>query len=158
MKKLMYFAAAALAVVSMASCDGNGKSYKGPKIPDQVYTGVIPAADAAGFRYTVKLDYDDDDNNMRGDYDLTEIVIVGDSTSPLGYKDAGTYLSEGDFTVVEQNGKKYLKLVKDPRKSNAIAVDKLNFLVSSDSTITLVNDDLEESIVPGLNYTLKLAK
>lgn len=161
MKKVFYLAAAALAMVSMSACSGNGKCEKDGKCAekaDEVYTGVLPAADAEGIRYTLKVDYDDDKGNMAGDYDLTEIVLAADSTSATGYKDAGTYLSEGDFTVVEKDGKKYLKLVKDAKDSNAKAADSLNFLVSSDSTLTMVNADLEESVNPDLNYTLKLVK
>ncbi|MDE6297378.1 MAG: copper resistance protein NlpE N-terminal domain-containing protein, partial [Muribaculaceae bacterium] len=119
----------------------------------------LPAADADGIRYTLKLDYDDDKDNKAGDYDLTEVVLTGDSTSATGFKDKATYLSEGDFTIVEKDGKTYLKLVKDAKESNAAASATLNFVVSSDSTITMVNDNLEAAPdSTALNYTLKIVK
>lgn len=160
MKKMIYLAAAALSMLSMAACSGNKcDGNKCADREDEVYTGVLPAADADGIRYTIKLDYDDDKANKEGDYDLTEVVLTSDSTAVTGVKDKNTYLSEGDFTVVEKDGKTYLKLVKDQKKSNAAAASTLNFLVSSDSTLVMVNDALDA--VPDSTaqfYTLKLVK
>ncbi|MDE5808515.1 MAG: hypothetical protein K2H76_10400, partial [Muribaculaceae bacterium] len=110
--------------------------------------------------YTLKLDYDDDKGNKEGDYDLTEQVLVGDSTSATGFKPQATYTSEGDFTVMEKDGKQYLKLVKDANDSNASASATLTFLVASDSTLVMVNDQTFEAPADSLamNYTLKLNK
>ncbi|MDE6717408.1 MAG: copper resistance protein NlpE [Muribaculaceae bacterium] len=159
MKKIFYFAALGLSMVAMAACSGNKCSKDGGCVerPDEVYSGLLPAADCEGIRYTLKVDYEDDKNNMAGDYDLTEIYIMADSTSATGVKDGPSYKSEGDFTVVEKDGKKYLKLVKDAKDSNPGAASDLNFLVSSDSTLTMVNADLEEPATP-LLYTLKIVK
>lgn len=125
---------------------------------DQMYTGVLPAADGPGIRYTLKVDYDDDKNNMAGDYDLIETYLAADSVAPNGVKDNVSYKSEGDFTVVDQNGKKYLKLVKDAKDSHPQASSDLYFEVSSDSTLTMVNAQLEPAVSDSLNYTLKLVK
>lgn len=160
MKKMLLFAAAALSMISMAACSGNkcAKDGKCADRPDETYTGILPAADAEGIRYTLKLDYEDDDNNKSGDYDLSESYVVADSTATTGFRDSKTYLSEGDFTVVEKDGKTYLKLVKDAKDSNANASASLAFEVTSDSTLLMVNDQTFEAPADStaLNYTLRL--
>lgn len=162
MKKLI-LGAAAMTLVMMAACSGNPGSGMPGKYKDEVYTGVIPAADAAGVRYTLKLDYSDDHNYTDGDYDLVEVYLAGDSLSSTGYKDAARFKSEGDFTVIDGTGanssRKYLKLVQDARDSSAGSnAGPIYFLVESDSTIVMVNADLEPSATPGMNYTLKLVR
>lgn len=169
MKKSIYLAAAALAMMSMAACSGynsnqaNGGNYAKAYDKDQVYTGVLPAADAAGVRYTLTLDYDDDHNYTDGDYDLIETYLVTDSVSATGYKDGQSFKSEGDFTVMkgsgENEGKTYLKLVQDVKDSaQGSNAGPMYFLVESDSTVVMVNSDLQTSVNPDLNYTLKLVK
>lgn len=162
MKKSIIFAAATVAMMSLAACNGkncsDGKCDNKAFDDDQMYTGVVPAADGPGVRYTLKLDYEDDKNNMAGDYDLVETYLEADSVAVNGVKDNVSYKSEGDFTVVDQNGKKYLKLVKDAKDSNPQAVADLYFEVSSDSTLTMVNAQFEPAANPDLNYTLKLVK
>lgn len=159
MKKTFCMAAAALAVLAMTSCGNcNNKCNKGEKIDDLTYTGILPAADAEGIRYSLKLDYDDDKNNMEGDYDLVETYLLSDSLAVAGVRDGASYKSEGDFTVVEQGGKKYLKLVKDQEDSNTNAASNLYFEVSSDSTLTMVNSELQPAANSDLNYTIKLVK
>lgn len=164
MKKIIYMAGAALALMSMTACSGNnGGNCSNDKCDskckeDMLYTGVLPAADGPGVRYALTIDYDDDKGCKEGDYDLIETYLTADSTSVAGVADGVTYKSEGDFTVIEKNGKKYLKLVKDTKDSNPNAADNLYFELSSDSTLTMVNSDLEPSVNPELNYTLTLAK
>lgn len=119
---------------------------------DEVYTGVIPAADCDGIRYTLTLDYDDDAKD--GDYKLVETYIQADSTSAIGYSDVKTFASEGDFTVNKKGDKTYLKLVKDQKDSQAGSAETpIYFVIDSDSTITMTNADLEIPATPG--YTLK---
>lgn len=165
MKKIIYMAGAALALMSMSACSGNGggSTCSDGKCDskckeDMLYTGVLPAADAPGVRYALTLDYDDDKGCKEGDYDLVETYLTADSTSVAGVADGVTYKSEGDFTVFEKNGKKYIKLVKDAKDSNPNASDNLYFELSSDSTLTMVNSSLEPSVNTELNYTLTLAK
>lgn len=160
MKRPIYLAAAALVMFGMAACSGN-KSCNGgkcDKMEDLTYTGIVPAADGPGVRYTLQLDYDDDKNNMEGDYDLVETYLEADSVATNGVKDNVSYKSEGDFSVVEQNGKKYLKLVKDVKDSSAEAATNLYFEVTNDSTITMVNAELQPAVNDSLNYSLKLVK
>ncbi len=163
MKKTIYIAAAALSLMSMAACNSNQKSNgdqqgaAGDK--KELYTGVLPAADTDGVRYSLELEYDDDHNYTDGDYDLLETYLEADTTSAVGFKDGKSYKSEGDFTVMDKDGKKYLKLVQDVKDSQEGSnVGPMYFLVDSDSTIVMVNSDLQVSETPGLNYTLKLAK
>lgn len=159
MKKMIYMGVAALSMMSMVACNGNQKGAAageahGDKL--EIYTGVLPAADCDGIRYALQLKYDDDHNYTDGDYDLLETYLVSDS---VGNHDDKSFKSEGDFNVIEKNGKKYLKLIQDRDDSQTGSADgPMYFLVDSDSTITMVNSDLEVADAPGLNYTLKLSK
>ncbi len=158
MKNSMILAAAAAAVLSLSACSGNKSCddkacTKDDKAKEMVYTGVLPAADADGVRYTLHLDYDKDGNE--GDYTLLETYIKADTISATGYSDLKSLKSEGDFKVEKQGDKTYLKLVKDASGSSDAP---MYFLVDSDNAITLTNAELEVSTTPGMNYTLKLAE
>ncbi len=162
MKKTLYVAASALALLSLASCgnkscNGNSCGDKGDR--NEIYTGVLPAADADGVRYVLQLDYDDDHNYTDGDYDLVETYLKADSTATTGYRDDKSFKSEGDFTVTDNAGQKVYKLVPDVKDSQAgSTVTPLYFIADNDSTLTLVNSNLERSANPDLNYSLKLSK
>lgn len=161
MKKIVLMAGAALVALGMASCGGNkteGDKACNDKACEKgdveaVFTGVLPAADCDGIRYTLTLEYDADDKD--GDYKLIETYIQADTTETTGYKDLRSVASEGDFTVNKQGDKTYLKLVKDAKDSAPEASDNLYFVVDSETAITLTNSDLEVSTTPGMNYTLK---
>lgn len=157
MKKIMILAASAAMLIGATACSEKNNSAPVGQNEKLVYTGVLPAADVEGIRYTLTLDYDQDDNNMKGDFDLVETYFSTDSVAPMGVKDFLSVRSEGDFVVETKEGKKYLKLVADPKESDSKA-DKapVYFLAESDSTLVLVNNELEKPTAPGLNYTLKL--
>ena len=160
MKKVIYLSAAALSMLSMAACSGNKcGGGKCAERPDEVYTGVIPMADADGMSLTLKLDYDDDKGNKEGDYNLSEQVLETDSVSASGVNVKSTFMSEGDFKIIDRDGKKYVKLSID-RKDSAPEASPYTFLISSDSTLTMVNDNTFEAApdTVGLNYTLKLQR
>lgn len=158
MKKTHLMVLATLAMLPLAACNDGQKCCKSPA-PDEdmVYTGILPAADADGIRYTVSLDYDDD-NPSKGDYKLVESYLLQDSTLKVGARDSVSYKSEGDFKVEDAKGgssNKYLRLVPDRKYSDATP---LNFLVTSDSTLVLVGPDDTLPEPSGLNYTLRLVK
>ena len=160
MKKSILMGAAAMAMLSLAACSNNsscnGSTCTKDNGKEAAYTGIIPAADCDGIRYTVFLDYDD--AGADGDFQLLETYIQSDSTSAIGYSDIASFASEGDFTIGKQGDKTYLKLVKDKDSSASTADAVQYFIIDSDSTITMANSDLETSTVPGMNYTLKIAK
>ncbi len=114
---------------------------------DVVYTGTIPAADAAGIECTLVLDYD---NATSGEYKLTEHFI-----------DKGTFNYEGDFTIHKGTpsdaSQRYMKLVPDhPDRAadQASSSDDVRyFLIDSDSTLTMTTASLQRAD-SGLNYTL----
>ena len=160
MKKTFYIASAAVAVLAMASCSSDKKTNNQveaqPVVENvtEVYSGILPAADADGFQYTLVLDYDADDNFAEGDFDLTQTVVAVDSTSTTGFAATDQkFVTKGDFDVFTKDGKKYLKLTSDANEN-----DITYFQVTSDSTVILVNIDLEQPAVPGLNYTLTKVK
>lgn len=159
MKKIILMAGVALATLGFSSCESKSCSADceavtaNEKNVDAVYTGVTPAADCDGIRYTLLLDYDKEDHD--GDYTLVETYIQSDTTTTLGYKDIRSLVSEGDFTIEKKADKSYLKLVKDSKDSSAGSADSpMYFLIDSDKTITMTNSDLEVSNTPGMNYTL----
>lgn len=157
---------AALAALSLASCGGNNSKCNGAAGCDskcdekvEIFSGVLPAADAEGVRYTLKLEYDDDHNFTDGDYDLDETYLVADSTATDGMRADKSFKSEGDFSVTDKDGKKVYKLVPDVKDSNPEAtLTPMYFVLDNDSTLTLVNDKLERAANPDMNYSLKLAK
>lgn len=155
MKKIFY-AAAAVAMMSMAACSNNNQKNEAveeaaAEVSEQVYSGVLPAADAEGIQYILKLVYGEDGAN--GEYQLEETYLVTDSVST---KDAVGVDSKGTFTVENNNDNKYIKLVQDT--TEAANAQPMFFLVASDSTITLVNAELQPAENTELNYTLTLVK
>lgn len=156
MKKTLLGIALTAVLFGIASCDGGhkeGRSDLGDH--KDVYTGLLPAADCAGIRYTLRLDYDDDHNCTVGDYDLVETYLVTDSLSHIQHSNSVSYQSKGDFTVAsDTKGGKYIELVPDRHYRNA---ERLYFLITSDSTLTMTTRDLELP-ASGFDYTLRKAK
>ncbi|MDE6084438.1 MAG: copper resistance protein NlpE N-terminal domain-containing protein, partial [Muribaculaceae bacterium] len=87
MKKFMILAASAAMLIGATACSEKNNSAPVGQNEKLVYTGVLPAADVEGIRYTLTLDYDQDDNNMKGDFDLVETYFSTDSVAPMGVKD-----------------------------------------------------------------------
>lgn len=157
MKKIIF--AFAICAFALGACN-NGKSCNsagqcGGGDRKELYTGILPAADAAGILYSLELDYDDDHNYTTGDYDLTETYLLSDSVAAGGKKDGSVFKTEGDFSVMEKDAQKYIKLMPEAKHSTPNADNSVRyFLVSSDSTLTLVGSDLKPAEDSGLNYTL----
>lgn len=159
---MMFMTASAVALMMLGACSGNCKHSDGHgcKAEDEkvVYTGVLPGADVDQVRYTLTLDYDDH-KTTEGDYDLVETYQQADSVAAGGMKDVKNVRSEGDFRVINKENNKYIRLVPDMKDSDAAANSSdVYFLVENDSTLTLVNSNLEKSENAGLNYTLTRMK
>ncbi|MBD5215108.1 MAG: copper resistance protein NlpE [Bacteroidales bacterium] len=163
MKKSMMLAAACAAVLTFASCAGKQATDQtatnapatATAMVDKVvaYTGVTPAADCDGIRYDLKLEYDADDNYTEGDYNLVETYLT-DRNAGTGT----TFRSEGDFKVVNRDGKNYIKLEPDAKDSDQGATTTATyFLIGDDDSLTLVNYDFELPINPA-DYTLTVVK
>ncbi len=154
MKKTFFFALAALA---LTSCGSKKTETANVETPEPVaeeyvyYEGVLPAADADGVRYSLALEYDDE-NPAKGDYKLTETYLQGDSA-------ISSFFSEGDFEVKTGTPEEatepvsYLVMVPDV-EDGATPGDTLYFLAENDSTLTLVSSSLVKSVNPEMNYTI----
>lgn len=165
MKKIILFGAAALvAAAGLTACNDNAKSCSSEGACDKsgdkeaLYAGVLPAADAAGTAYTLKLDYDDDNNYTDGDYTLIENTLSVDSLTGV-LTDVATSYSEGDFSkkskAVGDSTVEYIELVPDAKDAlGAASASSLYFLVNADQSLTMVGADLSKSENEGLNYTL----
>lgn len=164
MKKTIITAMAAVALLSAGACSQSGNSKDNDGNRSETYTGILPAADVEGIRYTLRLDYGSPNDSVTGKYDLSEAYLVADSvandsTGAAKYRDSVTYNTRGNFTVGsgtgEQAGISYIKLVPDATSENG---ETLYFLVSSDSTLTLTNAQLQAPESTALNYTLTREK
>lgn len=141
------------------SCDNTANGRGGDK--EELYAGVLPAADAEGIVYTLRLDYDDDNNFTDGDYALTQTALVADTVGAPAVKAGVTSYTEGDFRIEDKtvNGAaaKVLTLVPEAKESLGTADNStLYLLVNGDNTLTLVNADLTKAENDSINYTLTL--
>ncbi len=159
MKKTIF--AVALAALALTACNSKNccKDNACASDKQEIYSGILPGADTDGILYTLNVDYDEDDNCLEGDYNLVQTYLAADSVAPTGYKDVKTVRSEGDFKVeskkVDGAEVKYLRLIPDMKDSSPEADSQpMYFVVSSDSTLTMVNSDLKPSENAALNYTL----
>ncbi len=147
--RLLYAASLAAALAAGACTCKTATDTPAPdtdKGYDKVYTGVLPAADADGVRYTLLLDYDD---NTGGDYEMVQTYFATDST---GVCDIATFATEGDFTTGKTAaGTDYIKLSGD-------GAGELYFVAATDSTMVMTDASLTPVATPGMNYTLKAAK
>lgn len=157
MKKLFFMVVAALSMLGFAACSNSQKTCDkaaGGKCcggdVTEAYSGFLPAADADGIRYTVVLDYDDDNNGTEGDFEMVQTYVVTDTTAASGVADKASFFSKGDFTRGNSASGEFVKLVS---KSGEVTY----FLVASDSTLVLVGETMQPSD-NGLNYTLQRAK
>ncbi|MBD5234930.1 MAG: hypothetical protein HDS61_00710 [Barnesiella sp.] len=167
MKKTAILMLAAAASLGFVACDSKtgatvDKSAKSGGDKEVLYTGVLPAADAQGILYTLKLDFDDDNNYTDGDFVLVENPLMYDSITPSGLKVVASSFIEGDFTKESKqvNGAAvdYLRLVPDVKESiGDSSSTPMYFIVNADESVTLVNDELQLPSFPDL-YTLKVEK
>ncbi|MDE6377748.1 MAG: copper resistance protein NlpE, partial [Duncaniella sp.] len=115
---------------------------------EAVYAGLLPAADAEGVQYILKLNYISEGDSVMGAYDLHEMYLAADSAA-----NSVEVATEGAFVGIDKDGKSYLKLAPESNPAQ-----EMYFFVESDSTLVLVNSELEPAANPELNYTLTLVK
>ena len=164
MKKAILFclALAPLALASCSNCkDGSCASSGNGGDKEELYAGVLPAADAEGVIYTLRLDYDDDNNFTDGDFALTQTALESDTVSAPAIKAGVTSYTEGDFKIedktVDGAAAKVLRLIPDAKESLGTADNStLYFLVNGDNTLTMVSADLTKAANDSINYTLTL--
>lgn len=164
MKNVMSIIVIVIGLMTITSCSSKCENKTDNLCPNktEVYTGVIPAADALGLRYTLLLSFNDDNSRMNGDYKAVETFLAGDTASITGVKDMSSFISAGNFSLIkgdgENTGKSYIKLEQGKGEKSIGEPYTTFFLIDSDSTITMVNEMLQPSEMPGVNYTLKLVK
>ncbi len=149
MKKLFFTLTAAVALVSMVACSGKKAEVteENAEVPattvKAAYTGVLPAADCDGVWYTLQLN--------DGKYDMIETYFALDTTANAGINEILSVKSEGTFETVEKGDFSYLKLTPSTQDAD------ICFLNATDSTIIMLNADLETPAAPDF-YTLNIVK
>lgn len=149
MKKVILFAAAC----AMLTACGNGKtagnaegvdSLDSVAVDSAVYTGVLPAADVFGIRYRLALAQDSTNG-----FNLTQEYLKSENEVDTTF----TYTGTAEIKKSEGEPAKTYYVLNTGAKE-----DTYNFLVLNDSTLRMVNAELEETVAGGLNYDLKLQK
>lgn len=133
------------ALSSTAATDGNDDDIS------VTYSGVLPAADAPGFEYTLVMEYDNGTPDD-GDYVLTERVLGSDAPATV---------TKGDFSIhtgtPQSARQRYIKLTPDHPDRASEMEDASSmvcyFIIDNDSTITLTNASLQPA-ESSLNYSL----
>lgn len=158
MKKTVLAGLAAIAALGFTAC--NSGVTGGDKA--ELYSGILPAADAQGNVYTLKLDFDDDNNYTDGDYTLVESSLVSDTTTVVGIKPVAVSYTEGDFKKQSKRTGDatvdYIVLTPDAKDAmGAPSASSMYFVVNSDGTLTMVAEDLQVPANAEL-YTLSVVK
>lgn len=157
MNKKTILGVAAVALLGLSACNNScdkscdnscGNTAKDGKDKEMLYSGILPAADAQGSAYTLKLEYDAEDNYNEGDYTLVENTLVADSIAASGLKVMTSSYSKGDFKkeVKQVNGNNvtYLQLIPDAKDAlGTPSAASLYFIVNPDESLTMVSADLQ---------------
>lgn len=163
MKKAI-FMMMAVAALGMTACDSSNAASKPAKSSgdkEVLYSGILPAADAQGTVYTLKLEFDDDNNYTDGDFTMVENTLAADSVDASGLKDVATAYTKGDFRKESKqvNGStvEYVRLVPDAKDAlGAPSASSMYFIVNADGSLTMVGSNLQKSETSGMNYTLSV--
>lgn len=163
MKKNVILGLAAAAALGFTACDNSAATSgaaqsKGDDDKEVLYSGILPAADAQGTVYTLKLEFDSDHNFTDGDFIMIENSLAADSVAASGLKEVATSYTEGDFTKESKqvNGAtvEYIRLTPDAKDSlGTPSGSSLYFILNADGSLTMVSADLEQPAIPAL-YTL----
>lgn len=165
MKKTALLGIAAIGALGFTACNSgdcqNGACKSdGDKV--ELYTGVVPAADVDGTVYTLKLEFDDDNNYTDGDYTLVENSIAIDTTAVQGFREVATSFSKGDFKkdTKQVGGANVDYIVLTPDANDALGTpsgSSAYFVINADGTLTMVGADLQLPANAEL-YTLSAQK
>lgn len=152
MKKIALFAAAC---AIFAACNNNGKTASNANGQDStadttmtatadssVYMGMTPAADTYGIRYHLALA-----NDSTNGFHLEQAYMKSENE----VQQASHYTGVAEI-IKSKDNKTYYSFKTDGNET-------IKFLVVNDSTLRMVNDQLEEpEAMEGMNYDLKLQK
>ncbi len=153
MKKLLMIVAACAA---LTACNQNGKTTANAETTDSIaadsmaadstrYEGVVPAADGHGIRYELAMA-----NDTTAGFHLTMTYLQAKD----GKDEVKNFDGKVENITKTVNGKEIKAFKLDMGKEEGATFLK----VENDSTLRLVNDNLEESVNKELNYDLKLKK
>lgn len=155
----MLFALAAVAALGFTSCGNSGNKGNDKEV---LYSGILPSADADGSVYTLKLEFDADDNFNEGDFTLVENTLQTDTVAASGLKTVATSYTKGDFRkqskTVDGATVEYIQLLPDAKDAlGTPSAASQYFVINPDESLTMTGADLVKSET-GLNYTLSVVK
>lgn len=162
MKKTTFMGLAIVAALGFTACNNSNTATTQVKKggdKEVLYSGILPAADAQATVYTLKLDFDDDNNYTDGDFTMIENTLVSDTIAASGLKETATSYSKGDFRKeskqVDGTTVEYIRLLPDAKDALGTAsASSLYFIVNPDESLTMVNADLKKAENTEMNYTL----
>lgn len=169
MKKTLIIGLAALTTLGFAACCN--KSDSCDKAADKcctgdkevLYSGILPAADAQGTVYTLKLEFEKEHGCTEGDYSMVETTLAPDTVAASGLKEVATSYTKGDFRKeskqIDGTTVEYIRLIPDAKDAlGDTSASSTYFIVEEDGSLTMVGADLQKSVIPELNYTLTVVK
>ena len=111
-----------------------------------IYEGILPAADAAGIRYTLTISAPQ--NSGDGTFVLQQAYLGTGEKDTIFTTTGRRYTHRGDANDINAT-------VWQLKSDNGNEI--FNFLYENDSTLTLLNENFEKSDSE-LNYSLRLVK
>lgn len=166
MKKTVMLGLAAVAALGFTACNNSNATSgaaqaKNGGDKEVLYSGILPAADAQGTIYTLKLEFDDDHNYTDGDFTMIENTLATDTVAASGLKEVATSYTKGDFRKeskqVDGTTVEYIRLLPDAKDAlGAASASSLYFIINADESLTMVGADLQKAANPEMNYTLTI--
>lgn len=158
MKKTFLLGLAVVGALGFTACNNSNAAQTKGGDKEVLYSGILPAADAQGTVYTLKLDFDDDHNYTDGDYTMVENSLASDTIAVSGLKEVATSYSKGDFRkeskTVDGATVEYIRLIPDAKDAlGTPSGSSLYFVLNSDGSLTMVGEDLQMPAMTEL-YTL----
>lgn len=162
MKKTFLLGLAVAGALGFTACNNSNatstvaQSKGGDK--EVLYSGILPAADAQGTVYTLKLEFDDDHNYTDGDYTMVENSLASDTVAISGLKEVATSYTKGDFRkeskTVDGATVEYIRLIPDAKDAlGTPSASSLYFVINADESLTMVGEDLQMPAIAEM-YTL----